>query len=167
MISHTAKLYCYACNINFDDDAITYSQHMQITHNVTMTKDLISRAKANLQKSESQQLQQQQMNDIRKSKDEIQAPFQDMEENDLQQSHQQKVMEVFKVQSSSVSNGQIPKLKITIKKEPIHEGSEKDGNESDSSSSSSNSSDSTSSSSSSSSSSSATSNSNNEKIDNN
>ncbi|XP_070506472.1 zinc finger protein 260-like [Chironomus tepperi] len=167
MITHTAKLYCYACNINFDDDAITYSQHMQITHNVTMTKDLISRAKANLQKSESQQLQQQQMNEMRKMNDDVEQQYQDMDENQSQPSQQQqKLMEVFKVQSSSVSNGQIPKLKITIKKEPVNEGSVKDGNESDSSSSSSNSSDSTSSSSSSSSSSSATSNSNTEKIDN-
>jgi hypothetical protein len=196
MITHTAKLYCYACNINFDDDAITYSQHMQVTHNVAMTKDLISRAKANLQRSESnnqQQLlmqQRQQQEELLKQKHEEYLKQMKVEEESEEsdgeeeegsenngtiqegvneatlgqpQQQQQRVHEVFQVQSSSVTNGQIPKLKITIKKEPVAQEEEvaahkereqpTDGNLSDSSSSSSSSSSSGSSSSSSSSSS--------------
>lgn len=149
MISHTAKLYCYACNINFDDDAVTYSQHMQVTHNVIMTKDLISRAKANLQRSESMH----------------QASVENVNGDETEQP---RLMEVFQVQSSSSTNGQIPKLKITIKKEPVVKKEKEihlDGHLSDSSSSSSSSSNSSSSSSSSGSSSSSTSN--DEKNDNN
>lgn len=159
MISHTAKLYCYACNINFDDDAVTYSQHMQVTHNVIMTKDLISRAKANLQRSESMNQQQNQVSIEKVNGD---------EKTDKEE--QPRLMEVFQVQSSSATNGQIPKLKITIKKEPmVQPGANDEGHESDSSSSSSGSTNSSSSSSSSgSSSSSATNNnSNEEKNDNN
>lgn len=159
MITHTAKLFCYACTLNFDDDAIAYSHHMQTIHHVTMTKDLISRAKANLQKSESQHLQQL----MNKSHEDLSQEYEINESDQNQQMHQ-KLMEVFKVQSSSVSNGSIPKLKITIKKEPVQE---KDGNESDSSSSSSSSDSSNSSSSSDSSSSTTSSNSNEKKIDNN
>lgn len=144
MISHTAKLYCYACNINFDEDALTYSQHMQVTHNVIMTKDLISRAKANLQRSASIN----QANEIEIEK--INGDDERKEEEEPK-----KLMEVFQVQSSSVANGQIPKLKITIKKEPMME---QEGHESDSSSSSSSSSASSSSSSSSGSSSSSAAN---------
>lgn len=158
MISHTAKLYCYACNINFDDDALTYSQHMQLIHNVTMTKDLVSRAKANLQKSESLNLQQ------KLHVEEMQRSYES--ENQEQQEEIPRLKETFQVQSSAVENGQIPKLKITIKKEPMvaveapmtvikQEPKEDDGgNESDSSSSSSSSNSSSSSSSSGSSSSS-------------
>lgn len=161
MISHTAKLYCYACNINFDDDAVTYSQHMQVTHNVIMTKDLISRAKANLQRSESMNKQRQ-----------ASTEEEDTNGNEIstELTEQPRLMEVFQVQSSSVTNGQIPKLKITIKKEPmVPNEQQEEGNESDSSSSSSSSSNSSSSSSSSGSSSSSTSNnnSNDEKNDNN
>lgn len=155
MITHTAKLYCYACNINFKDDALTYSQHMQVTHNVVMTKDLMSSAKANLQRSES--INQQQSNESGEEK--------------INSDEQPRLKEVFQVESSSVQNGQIPKLKITIKKEPMIKQEPVDGNESDSSTSSSSSSNSSSSSSSSSgSSSSSTSNNNNsndEKNDNN
>lgn len=154
MISHTAKLYCYACNINFDDDAVTYSQHMQVTHNVIMTKDLISRAKANLQRSESMNQQHQTLASIVKVDEE-------------EMTEQPRLMEVFQVQSSTATNGQIPKLKITIKKEPmVKQEVHEEGNESDSSSSSSSSSNSSSSSSSSGSSSSSASN-NDEKNDNN
>lgn len=160
MISHTAKLYCYACNINFDDDAMTYSQHMQLTHNVIMTNDLISRAKANLQRSEIMNQQQQGSMEV----DKINGDALTKEEID-----QPRLKEVFQVQSSSATNGQIPKLKITIKKEPMIKQEKEDGHESDSSSSSSSSSNSSSSSSSSGSSSSSTSNnnSNDEKNDNN
>jgi uncharacterized membrane protein YgcG len=162
MISHTAKLYCYACNINFDDDALTYSQHMQMIHNVTMTKDLVSRAKANLQKSESLNLQQR-----------LHADAEMQRNEDVENQEQEEIprlKETFQVQSSSVENGQIPKLKITIKKEPmattvIKQEPKEDngGNESDSSSSSSSS---NSSSSSSSSGSSSSSSSNDERRDN-
>lgn len=140
MITHTSKLYCYACNISFDDDAIMYAQHMQMVHSVAMTKDLISRTKTNLEKNETNMNQQ--------------------EESDDQQPMNARLMEVFQVQSTSVEKGQIPKLKITIKKEPIIKQEPKDdegGNESDSSTSSSSSSNSSSSSSSSGSSSSSTS----------
>lgn len=177
MITHTAKLYCYACSINFDDDAIMYSQHMQLMHNVTMTKDLISRAKANLQKSESlnqQQLQQR----LQMVQMELQKNEQHNNDDEHRKEHEEEIeeqqprlKEIFQVQSSSVENGQIPKLKITIKKEPmmmIKQEPKEDGNQSDSSSSSSSSSNSNSSNSSSSSSgSSSSSTSNNSKDERN
>jgi hypothetical protein len=125
---------------------------MQVTHNVIMTKDLISRAKANLQRSESMH----QASAEKVNGDETEQP---------------RLMEVFQVQSSSSTNGQIPKLKITIKKEPVVKKEKEvhlDGHLSDSSSSSSSSSNSSSSSSSgSSSSSTSNNNSNDEKNDNN
>ena len=175
MITHTAKLYCYACNINFDDDAVMYSQHMQLIHNVTMTKDLISRAKANLQKSESlnqqQQLQQRLQIELHKKEQHNDDEHHQREQQTEEEVEQQpRLKEVFQVQSSSVENGQIPKLKITIKKEPmmIKQEPKEDGNQSDSSSSSASSSSSNSSSSSSGSSSSSTSNnSKDERNDNN
>ncbi|CRK90643.1 CLUMA_CG004342, isoform A [Clunio marinus] len=161
MISHTAKLYCYACNINFEDDVLTYSQHMQSQHLVTMTKDCMSRTRINLQ-------QQQNESQLHHRSNESLASIVKVEPNETfhtEDKPQQRLMEVFQVQSSSVTNGQIPKLKITIKKEPMQENNSDDppkhdenddGNESDSSSSS-DSSDSSSSSSNSSSSSSSTS----------
>lgn len=154
MISHTAKLFCYACNLSFDDDVISYSQHMQSKHFVTMTKDCISRTRINLQ-------QQQTENFNQRLGESLAAIVKTEPSETSPQSEKPRLMEVFQVQSSSVTNGQIPKLKITIKKEPVQESCAVvvpsppvDGNESDSSSSSSSGSSSSSSSSGSSSSSS-------------
>jgi hypothetical protein len=171
MISHTAKLYCYACNINFDEDVLQYSQHMQSKHLVTMTKDCMSRTRINLQQQQSENVSQHRL------LGESLASIVKVEQPELPiltekpptpppQHQQQRMMEVFQVQSSNVSNGQIPKLKIFLKKEPIQEKvAAKDGNESDSSTSS-NSSNSSSSSSGSSSSSSSSSSSNGEQDNN-
>ena len=157
MISHTAKLYCYACSINFDDDVQSYSQHMQSKHFVTMTKDCMSRTRINLQQQQSEHPSSRVLNEslasiVKVEPNEITSPTQQSEKPQVQP--QQRIMEVFQVQSTNVPNGQIPKLKITLKKEPIQTNAEQDGNESDSSSTSNSSSGSSSSSSSGSSSSS-------------
>lgn len=160
MISHTAKLYCYACSINFEDDVLSYSQHMQSKHFVTMTKDCMSRTRINLQQ---QQNENQRVGESLASIVKVEPPeLPVMAEDPPAQAP--RLMEVFQVQSSNVTNGQIPKLKITIKKEPVMAAApaaKNDDNDSDSSSSS-NSSSSSSSSNSSSSSSSSSSDSNDE-----
>lgn len=124
MLTHKErKLYCYACEINFEENYQSYSHHMQTVHFVSMSKD-----KMKGQSKEPQSIRQQPEASIVKVEPEEQPV---------------PVAKVFQVQSSSVANGQIPKLKITLKRDPPllnplqSATNDEAGNESDSSSSSS------------------------------
>lgn len=159
MLTHRerSKLYCYACEINFDEDYINYSQHMQTVHFVSMSSDISARMNS------LQQQQQHQQN-------QLEAPVIKVEKEDDYEDDEEKPAKVFQVQSTSVANGQIPKLKITLKRETnVQSNAQKidDGNESDSSSSSSSSNSSSSSSDSDSSSNSSSSSSSSNGQDNN
>jgi hypothetical protein len=162
MLTHRErKLYCYACEINFDEDYINYSQHMQTVHFVSMANDIrMNQTSQNLQNFHHQDQQQTSEN----------PPLIKVEQEDEEYEDQTTPTKVFQVQSTSVANGQIPKLKITLKRESnVQSNAQKnnDGNESDSSTSSSSSNSSSSSSDSDSSSNSSSSSSSSNGQDNN
>lgn len=154
------KLSCLQCNISFENDVDAYTKHMKIKHlkAVDLMREEIKKI------SDAMAALKDQQNKVAGKV--VQEETSVKSKTDNKEKETPRLMEVFEVQQSNgTPSGTIPKLKITIKKEPLNQKENScnietlvenndDGNESDSSTSSSSSSSTSSSSSNSSSSSS-------------